>query len=130
MDTHENLVIGRLGFVPEEDQDATVCSAARLANTYEVSRLGLVFPTISSGARAYLGLNRTGAVSRPRRGTYKMPAELLTRLKDYAVVVNQYQYVVVTKAVSNYLDRASERHFVRGLRSSWWKVVSAIRHPF
>lgn len=130
MDIHENLVIGRLGFIPREEHDTTACSAVGFANTYGASRLGLKISKISSDVKACPGPNRTGNTSQPRRGTYRMPAELLTRLKNYAKIVHRYQYIIVTDAVSEYLDRPSERRDVGELRRAWWKVISAIRHSF
>ena len=132
MDTHESLVIGRLGLVQPAEQNTTACSGARPASTYGVSRLGLAIPQISLVTKACARPSPTGAASHshPTRGTYRMPPELLTRLRDYARALHRYQYVIVTEAVSEYLDRASERHAVCGQRSSWWKVISSIRHPF
>ena len=73
----------------------------RLITSYGVSRLGLVpFPH---------GEPSTDVPRPPekaRRRTFRLPQVIVHRLKAYATITKQFQYVVVAHAIRWYLDRA------------------------
>ncbi|MCK4276511.1 MAG: hypothetical protein KAX78_08355 [Phycisphaerae bacterium] len=75
---------------------------------YGICRLGLV-PEGSDPAEPSGTDKPTAARDDPyKRGTYKLPKELIRWLKAYALTTHQYQYSVVTEAIKRYLDEVTE----------------------
>ena len=75
---------------------------------YGICRLGLV-PEAPEPAEPSGTDEPTAACDDPyKRGTYKLPRELIHLLKDYALTTHQYQYSVVTEAIKRYLDEVAE----------------------
>jgi len=95
MELKQDCAAGRLlriGTTPRPNTNAS----------YGVSRLGLI-PLANGGPST--------DASRPpeetKKRTFKLPCNLAHRLKAYAAVTKDFQYVVVAHAVRQYLDRAA-----------------------
>lgn len=101
MQTEVNLAAGRLRCVVPEGEMIQVGDGP---SSYGVSRLGLVprvQPAIVAPPQA------PPAVKTYKKGTFKVPAQTMAKLKAYASITEQYQYRVVDAAISQFLERVT-----------------------
>ena len=100
MELATDLLAGRLGFTTPGHDGAE--APAPPVTAYGSSRLGLV-PRVQVDPQQVV----TAPAGPLAKRTFKLPAEAVIRLKAYATVTEQYQYVLMGEALNQYLRRVS-----------------------